>query len=548
MEDGPWAILTYDYEMSTPYEGGQDADLIRLLNGCCDVGVVCNNFHPKNLIVTQSGVKLFDYGADIRPWTPLGFEHMARRAFLACRHAAHPDLQSLVRRSLTDDRLPELDGYTDFRAQVGGVSRRLGPRCSEADAFGKAPADSPLRLYVGVITSEPWLLKSLLDGLVSLRTTASLQRLAVLVLDNGSPRGKLKAVVRGARDAGLDVAVVEEARQRQDAAAGGFGAAIRDRHQGQVGIAMARTMLQRYLGAMLAADTGSFGWVLDDDMRVDERARAYLPWLRAFRERGTDVLIGAYEGSSPNPPLNGLRVHLVDLLHNLHWLRNLPEDMALPDRTPENAALRARYPDYYYDLSRKHTGHLEMPHWIEPAVPGETVREGYSRLLNGAVGLLNGDPLTRPIIATPPSDPLASAKDSVNRGGSTFILNHRALSDGRRRRRAIRWLPLVPRARSVARRADAAHRRHAVHGASPPRHELHGSRRRASMSFPRSIRSRHQRSPRLPRVLRQGREQSGVEAQLRRTSATRDPPPSKDLLRRGERHPGRSCSVPSTQR
>jgi hypothetical protein len=334
-----------------------------------------------------------------------------------------------MRRALTDDRLPEMAGYPDFRAQLGEVSNRPWSRRTAAHAFGEAPVHPPLRLYVGVITSDPAMLRPLLDGLVSLRWSDRLQSVAALVLDNGSPQQELGAVVRGARRAGLDVAVIDEAQQRLDAATGGFGAALRDRPRGQVGIAMARTMLQRYLGAVLSADAGSFGWVLDDDMRVDARAEAYLPWLPAFRERGTDVLIGAYEGSSPNPPLNGLRVHLVDLLHNLHWLRNLPERMVLPDRTAENDSLRARFPDYYYDLSRKHTGHLEMPHWLEPAAPGETVREAYARLLNGAIGLLNGDPLTRPIIASPQLDPLASAKDSVNRGGCTFILNHRALSE-----------------------------------------------------------------------------------------------------------------------
>lgn len=429
VEDGPWAVITYDYEVSTPYEGERDADLVRLLIGCCDVGVVCNNVHPKNLVVAQSGVKLIDYGSDIRPWSPIGFEHMARRAFLACKHATHPDLQSLMRRVLTDDRLPEMAGYSDFRAQVDEASRRLGPRPATADAFGEAPPHPPFRLYVGVITSDPWMLKPLLEGLASLGPSAGIRGVAALVLDNGSPPGELGAVVRRARDAGLDVAVVSEAQQRSDAAAVGFGAALRERPPGQVSIARARTMLQRYLGAVLAADAGSCGWVLDDDMRVDARVRAYLPWLPAFREQGTDVLIGALEGSSPNPPLNGLRVHLVDLLHNLHWLRGLPGDMVLPDRTAENAALRARYSDYYYDLSRKHTAHLEMPHWLEPAAPGETVREAYSRMLNGAVGLLNGDPLTRPIIVTLPSDPLASATESVNRGGCTFILNHRALSE-----------------------------------------------------------------------------------------------------------------------
>ncbi|MEQ9499110.1 MAG: glycosyltransferase [Deltaproteobacteria bacterium] len=428
VEDGPWAVLIYDYESSTPYEGGRDTDLIRLLDSCCRVGVVCNNIHPKNLVVTPSGVRLIDYGSDIRPWTPLGFEHMVRRAFLACRHASHPDLKALMRRVLTDDRLAEMNGYRDFKARVERKATH-SPRRVTVDSFGEPPPHPPLRLYVGVITSDPPMLEPLLSGLASLASSNGRQSLAVLVLDNGSPPGELDVTIREARSAGLRVAVIDDARQRIDAGAERFGAALGSLPLGRVGIATARTILQRYLGAVLAADAGSFGWLLDDDMRVDGRARAYLPWLPTFREQGTDVLIGAYEGASPNPPLNGLRVHLVDLIHNIHWLRNLPGQVILPDRSEENNRLRARFPDYYYDLSRKHTGHLEMPHWLEPAACGETVREAYARLMNGAIGLLNGAPLTRPLIATAPADPLAAARESVNRGGCTWILNHRALTE-----------------------------------------------------------------------------------------------------------------------
>jgi hypothetical protein len=428
--DDRFAFLTYGYEVSSPYNGGHEPDLIRLLNSCCDVGVVCNNIHPKNLVVTPSGVRLIDYGSDIRPWSPLGFEHMARRAFLTCRHAAHPDLHSLMRRVLNDDRIAEMAGYSAFRARIDAASRwpRPGRRHSPADSIGMAPDHSPFQLYAGVITSDPAMLKPLLEGLASLGSSASFRGLGAIVLDNGSPPQELDAVVRGARDSGLHVAVVDETQQRRDAADGAFGTALRDRPMGQVGIARARTMLQRYLGTLLAADTDSFGWLLDDDMRIDARARVYLPWLPTFRKQGTDVLIGAYEGASPNPPLNGLRVHLVDFLHNLHWLRGLPGQAALPDRTADNNALRKRYPDYYYDLSRKHNGHLEMPLWLEPAFPGETVGEAYSRLLAGAVGLLNGEPLTRPIVVPPVSNPLAAARDSVNRGGCTFVLNHLSLT------------------------------------------------------------------------------------------------------------------------
>ncbi|MCR9189777.1 MAG: glycosyltransferase family 2 protein [Alteromonadaceae bacterium] len=428
VEDGPWALLTYDYEESTPFDGGHEHDLIDLLNGCCKAGIVCNNIHPKNLVVTGSGVKLIDYGSDIRPWTPLGFEHMARRAFLTSRYANHPDLQQLMRRALKDQHLPELADYKIFRSRLleppRTVYRSQFPNRIEMEA----PLHEPFVLFVGVITSDPAMLSPLLSGLAWLQREACIKSLKTLILDNGCPEAELKDAVQHARLTGLNVAVISQSKQFEDATEGAFGKAFRKRVDGQAGIAQARTMLQRYLGNLMAQSVGSFGWILDDDMRVDERAKAYLPWLPAFREQGTDALIGAYEGSSPNPPLNGLRVHLVDLYHNLVWLRNLPQGNLLPDRSDENAALRAKYPDYYYDLSRKHSGHLEMPHWLEPAHQTETVSEARSRLIAGALGILNGDPLTRPIVATLPSDPLASAKKSVNRGGCTFVLNPDALT------------------------------------------------------------------------------------------------------------------------
>ena len=427
LEDGPWVILTYDYETSLPYEGGHEASLVRLLNGCSAAGIVCNNIHPKNLVVTSSGVNLIDYGSDIRPWTTIGFEQMARKTFLSCHFAAHPDLKALLRRALSEDGFPEMAGYRDFRRQLEiTMLPQVNARITSMD-IAKAPPHKPFRLYVGIISSDPAMLKPLLHSLASLRGS-DIEELSVLILDNGSSTDALNAVVREVRNKRVRVAIVDEARQRRDAVAGSFGSDLLDRPTGQIGIASARTMLQRYLGALLASDPDSFGWILDDDMRVDARACAYLPWLPAFHEQGADVLIGLYEGSSPNPPLNGIRVHLLDLLHNIHWLRSLPPDAVLPDRTAENEIFRSRYPDYYYDLSRKHTAHLEMPHWLEPAVPGEVVREAYSRLLAGAIGILSGDPLTRPIIAKIPYEPLASAIDSVNRGGNTFILNYHALT------------------------------------------------------------------------------------------------------------------------
>jgi GT2 family glycosyltransferase len=426
-EDGRFVILSYDYEASTPFLGGHEEGMLALLDSCTSAGVVCNNIHPKNLVVTDGGARLIDYGSDIRPWSRLGFEHMARRAFLTCWHAAHPGLPELMRRALSEDGLPELAGYPAFRARAADPP--CARRSSRTNAIKEAPPHPPLTLYVGVITSDPRTLVPLVRGLRELAIDPSIARLVLVVLDNASPASELERVIGDARQDGLAVAVVDVDRQMEDVREGRFGGAFRERAASVVGIAAARTMLQRYLGALMAEDGGSFGWVLDDDMRIDERAKAYLRWLPAFRAQGVDVLFGAYEGASPNPPLNGLRVQLVDLFHNLLWLQGLPPAAVLPDRSRENAIVRSRFPDYYYDLSRKHTAHLEFPLWIEPIVDGETVAEARIRLVAEAEGILSGAALTRPILPSMPSDPVSAAVNSVNRGGCTFVLNARALTE-----------------------------------------------------------------------------------------------------------------------
>jgi hypothetical protein len=291
-----------------------------------------------------------------------------------------------------------------------------------------APEHAPLSLCIGTITSNPAMLAPLLRGLQLLATDPAIAHLVVVVLDNASPSIALRQVVGTTSAPGLAVTVISMAQQRLDAARGAFGRALRERPDRQVGIAATRTMLQRYLGVLLESEPNSVGWLLDDDMRVDDRARWYLPWLPAFRDKGTDVLIGTCDGASPNPPLHGVQGQLYDLLHNLMWLQSLPNAAGLPDRSAENTVLREKFPDYYYDLSRKHTAHLEAPFWIEPLDEKETVADAYARLINGAPGLLRGAPFTRPLVTTLPVNPLVTARDCVNRGGNTFILDHRALT------------------------------------------------------------------------------------------------------------------------
>ena len=285
------------------------------------------------------------------------------------------------------------------------------------------PTRSPFTLIIGVITSEPETIQPLLQSLSSENLS-----IKIMILDNGCPSDKLEEIAEESTKIGLDISIIDRDQQKIDASRGIFGQPYKFRSSGQVGIAQARTMIQRYLAHEMADNSEAIGWILDDDMRIDRRATSYIHWLPILREANIDVVLGAYEGSSPNPPFNGLRVQLVDLVHNLNWLSGIEPTKLLPDRSDENKVARINCPDYYYDLSRKHTSHLENPHWIEAVIDNETVLDARKRLLEGANNLISGHPITRPLVVNTPFDPLTETKNSVNRGGNTFILNYKTLS------------------------------------------------------------------------------------------------------------------------
>ena len=109
------AVVVYTYERGRRYNGGHQDGLITLLLECRRAGLACSNIHPDNLLVTSSGLKFIDYGADIVQANVAEFEQMCRRAFLACRFAFRPDLRRLMTRALYDHDLVELTGLEQFR-------------------------------------------------------------------------------------------------------------------------------------------------------------------------------------------------------------------------------------------------------------------------------------------------------------------------------------------------------------------------------------------------------------------------------------------------
>ncbi len=107
-------LLVYPFEESEPYVGGRGSELIGLLRECKANGFVFRNMHPKNLRVSPTGLKLIDYGSDIRPYSDSGYRSMAERAWLTWRWPHRADLEELMRKALSDKSLPELDGFERF--------------------------------------------------------------------------------------------------------------------------------------------------------------------------------------------------------------------------------------------------------------------------------------------------------------------------------------------------------------------------------------------------------------------------------------------------
>ncbi|HSN99496.1 MAG TPA: hypothetical protein VLS89_14470 [Candidatus Nanopelagicales bacterium] len=281
------------------------------------------------------------------------------------------------------------------------------------------------RLVVGILadTCHPGIAARLLGDLGQLAAEdRGLAPIEVILLDNPSsdpPPG----AARAPSVPGLSVHCVGRAEQERDAARGHFGRI--QLPPGRLPIATARRLAQRYASARAAA-AGSAVWLLDEDLRLTPllaAARRGDPPLservRRLRAAGVDVAVGPTLGAPPVPARSMVRVNLEDLRRHLGAIAALEPEAPWPDRAAENARARRDLPEYYYDLSRAHGDAGARPMWLEPVGPAETARSALARLADGASGLLDGIPITRPLLEDAALDPAIPA---LTCGGNTLVL------------------------------------------------------------------------------------------------------------------------------
>lgn len=295
-----------------------------------------------------------------------------------------------------------------------------------------------LVLVVGVIADDDHAgqFALLLDDLLSLQTFDQICSLDVVVLRNGGATGSIDRLVAEYRRRGLALFIATEQQQAADAEAGAFGADFA-RPQGRAPIGHARTMLQSYVTRVMNQRPGAIAWILDDDCRLDNLSdhddtppfTVLLSSLTKIRALGVDVVLGTVTGDPPIPPGSTVRTQLVDLYHNLAWLAGLDPDARLPDRRADNRAARSAARDFYYDLSRRDTLHLEWPFWLTPSHPGELVGDAFVRMVDALPRILAGQGVFRPLLLDPPFDPVASMRPSVQRGANTFVFDCAAFTD-----------------------------------------------------------------------------------------------------------------------
>ncbi len=281
-------------------------------------------------------------------------------------------------------------------------------------------------LQVGVICSDYKVISPLLIQLGQLQSETFIDKIQIFLLENNLSVEDKKAIINQKQL--LEVIFITKPMQDKWIGKADYFKNFSRNKNSMFSIAQARTLLQKYIGQVMKQTTDSVvAWILDEDMRITKDTVAGLKVLPQLKKQGVDIVIGKYEFSSPNPPINGVRTQLVDFWFNLNWLLNQKMTAKMSDISFENRILIKKYPDYYYDLSRKHSGHLEHPFWLKPNSNIETISNAIERLGKDIIKIFGGTPLTRSLLTIHSGSILDTAKDSVNRGGNTFIFNPEAL-------------------------------------------------------------------------------------------------------------------------
>ena len=328
-------------------------------------------------------------------------------------------------RRMTEDQI---------RASVGLAFERFGwspsiyqpPIPDQSAPVDPAPVteSAPIPLVVGIIVdgSAPGRCGPLLDGLMRFSSHRLVQSMDVVLLENGDGFG-FQTLVDHGRRIGLAVWPVDLKAQSGIAPALGLRDGDITRRKP---IAVARTLLQRFVFQVSHTRNDAPAWILDDDFRLPDDCDELADAMTACRDSGIDVALGGNSGAAPVPASSLLRTQLVDFSHFLRCAARHTPDEAAPNAQEANRRWLHDRKDYHYDLTRNCTDRLETP--FLPQFLGTTLRQTVGEAMRGAVRILAGEGISRPMLPAPAMHP-RRAPDSCLRGGNTLVLDTTLLRD-----------------------------------------------------------------------------------------------------------------------
>lgn len=300
--------------------------------------------------------------------------------------------------------------------------------------FPRPKSTGPIQLVVGF--SATWLetARALLSDIA--RFSSEIGGIAKLVVcDNTAKPEVLREMLSALTEQGVPIRLASAGEIGRDARAGKFGSYYVPTER-RIGIAYGRTALQHYMYREAEGFRDAVFWILDDDVRLDEvlygepprrlTGSEFVDLLRTLKEDGCDIAVGNVYGDPPLPAASCVRTQLNDLVHNLRALCN-DEYRSPPKEAAElTRRLCEAYPDYYYDMSIAHHGHLEVPFWIAMRDAVSARRELLENLLRRATAIAGGIGIFRPVKPRNAGAGWSQGQIPV-RGGNTLVFDRECL-------------------------------------------------------------------------------------------------------------------------
>ena len=298
--------------------------------------------------------------------------------------------------------------------------------------MNEGDGESDFNLIVGFSSIDARSSAALLDDLRRFR--AGCQLAEVVFCGDMAGDGLVEPRISALRSAGVEVRHVSDSEIERSASRGRLGKYYRN-HSNQKGISFYRTALHYYLYLESFRHPKPVVWILDDDVRLegswfvrDTRSRIpFVDLILRLTSNGADVAVGRIHGDPPIPAASMVRTQLLDFDFSLRALRNPHYRPDLDEARRRRTADIAKYPDFYYDLTLSHGGHLETPWYFTGSGKWSTRRRILGEMLERFPEVTRGVSLFREL---PESH--ADAQDigpTLVRGGNTLVFDISSLRD-----------------------------------------------------------------------------------------------------------------------